>query len=347
MRIAVMGAGAIGANVGGMLTRAGYDVTLLDQWPAHVEAMKAHGLRLSGTCGDHTIPVRALHLCEAQAIRNPFDTIVVAVKSYDTDWATMFAVRFLRDSDGVILSFQNGMNDARVAAIAGTRRTLGCVVLFGAGLYEPGHALRTDPIVEGRVAFKIGELDGTRTDRARRLAEVVNHVALTEVTTNLTGERWSKLASNAMGNAIAGLSGYRTVELPGVPLVRRLEIHIAAEAVRVARAAGVDITPIGDIAPQRYVDAAEGRGFGELDAEMARAVPPSTDEGRPSLLQDVLRGRRTEVEELNGYVASAGRRLGVPTPVNDALVREMTRHTAGAFRPDPKHLEPLASALSE
>ena len=342
-----MGAGAIGANVGGRLTQAGYDVTLIDQWPQHVDAMKARGLRLSGTAGDHVVPVRALHLHEAQAIRDPFDAVFLAVKSYDTEWATMFAVRFLREPDGVIVSFQNGINDERVAAIAGRGRTLGCVITFGAGLYEPGHALRTDQIVEGRVNFKIGELDGRHTDRARRLAEIVNHVGPTEVTSNLAGERWAKLAQNAMGNAIAGLSGYGSAQLRTVPLVRRLEIYIAAETVRVARAAGVDIAPITGIAPQRYVDASEGRGFAELDAEMARRGSPATDLGRPSLLQDVLRGRRTEVVELNGQVAAEGRRLGVPTPVNEAVVREMNRHTVGEFTPDPRHLEPLARVLPE
>jgi 2-dehydropantoate 2-reductase len=346
VRIGIVGAGAIGSNVGGALIRAGYDVTLIDQWPAHVEAMKTRGLRLSGTGGDYVVAVRALHLCEAQAIGDSFDAIFLAVKSYDTDWAAMFAVRFLRKPDGVIVSFQNGINDPRVAAIAGPHRTLGCVVDFGAGLDEPGHAMRTDPIQEGRVNLKIGELDGRRTERVRRLAEIVNHVARTEVTANLLGERWSKLGSNAMANAISGLSGYRARELRAVPLVRRLEIHIAAEVVLVARAGGVEITPILGIAPQRYVDAAEGRGFAELDAELARPGYAG-DLHPPSLLQDVLRGRRTEVEELNGYVAAEGRRLGVPTPFNEAVVREVARHGVARLKPDPAHLEPLALLLPD
>src|SRR5687768_7266191 len=102
-RIGIMGAGAIGSIVGGLLTEAGYDVTLLDQWPAHVDSMNEKGLRLSGTCGEHLIAVRALHLHEAQSIREPFDAVFLAVKGYDTEWATMFALRFLREPDGVIV----------------------------------------------------------------------------------------------------------------------------------------------------------------------------------------------------------------------------------------------------
>ncbi len=344
MRIGVMGAGAIGANVGGMLAKAGYDVTLIDQWPAHVDAMKTHGLRLSGTTGDFVVPVRALHLHEVQAVEDPFDAVFLAVKSYDTEWATMFAIRLLREPDGVIVDFQNGIHDERVAAVAGRHRTLGCVITIGAGMYEPGHAIRTDPPVAGRACFKIGELDGRDTERARRLAEVVNHVGLTQVTTNLFGERWSKLAVNAMSNPIAGLSGYRSAELRTVPVVRKLAVQIAAEVVRVARAAGYDVAPIFGIDAQRYVDAAEGRGAAELDAEIAGRAAGG-DVGRPSLLQDVMRGRRTEIDDLNGYVVSEGKRLGVPTPFNEAVVREVKRHGVGTLTPDPKHLDALARLL--
>lgn len=344
MRTAVMGAGAIGSVVGGLLTEAGLDVTLLDQWPAHVEAMKSRGLRLSGTSGDRLIPVRALHLHEAQAIGEPFDAVFLAVKSYDTEWAAMFAARFLREPHGVMVDFQNGVNDERVAAVAGRHRTLGCVITIGAGLYEPGHAVRTDPIRRGRVCFKVGELDGRETERARCLADVMNHVGLSQVTTNLMGERWSKLAVNAMANPLAGLGGYRSQELRLVPEVRRIAIQLAAETAQVAWAAGHDIAPINGIPARRYANAARGDGLAELEAEIvSRAV--AGDEGRPSFLQDVMRGRRTEIAELNGFVAAEGRRLGVPTPFNDAVVREVTRHGVGTLVPDPANLQPLIGML--
>ena len=340
-RIGIMGAGAIGSVVGGMLTKAGHDVTLIDQWPAHVEAMKANGLRLSGTCGEHAVPVRALHLYEAQGIQEPFDAVFLAVKGYDTDWATLFAIRFLKIPDGVIVDFQNGMNDERVAKLAGRERTLGCVITIGAGMYEPGHAMRTD---NGAVGFKIGELDGQDTPRARNLVEILNDVAPSRLTTNLFGERWSKLTVNCMANPLAGLSGLGSAEIRTELPVRRIAIQVAAEVIRVGRAAGHEVEPIFGIAAQRFVDAAEGRGLERVEAEMAEGAQ-SLAGGRPSLLQDVMRGRRTEIEELNGYVVAEGRRLGVPTPFNEAVVREVHRHGVGALKPDPKNLEPLAELL--
>jgi 2-dehydropantoate 2-reductase len=170
-RIGIIGVGAIGSVVGGLLTKAGHDVTLIDQWPDHVEAMKKVGLRLSGTCGEHLIPVRALLIHELQSVAAPFDAVFISVKSYDTEWAVALGLQYLKKPDGVIVDFQNGINDERVAAAAGRERCLGCVITIGAGMYEPGHAIRTD---RSQVGFKIGEHDGTVTERAELLSRVVD-----------------------------------------------------------------------------------------------------------------------------------------------------------------------------
>src|SRR5437879_8738389 len=255
-RIGIVGAGAIGCVVGGLLTKAGRDVTLIDQWPEHVEAMKTRGLRLSGTCGDHTIPVRALHLHEVQSLREPFDLAFVAVKSYDTEWATQLGLAYLKQPDGVVVDFQNGINDERVAAVAGRERSLGCVITIGAGMYEPGHAMRTDA---GTIGFKIGEHDGADSARARELARLLSDVAPAKVTTNLWGERWSKLTVNCMANGLAGLSGLGSAEVRTRDGVRRVAIHLAAETIKVGRARGHEVKPIWGITAQRFVDAADGR----------------------------------------------------------------------------------------
>jgi 2-dehydropantoate 2-reductase len=343
MRIGIIGVGAIGSVVGGLLTKAGHDVTLIDQWPQHVEVMKQRGLKLSGTCGEHLIPVRALHIHEAQSINAPFDAVFIAVKSYDTEWATHLGLSYLKQPDGVIVDFQNGINDERVAALAGRERCLGCVITIGAGMYEPGHAMRTD---NGTVGFKVGEHDGLNSPRARELARVLNDVAPTRVTTNLWGERWSKLTVNCMANPLAGLSGLGSAEVRTRPVPRRIGIHIAAEVIQVGRAAGYEAEPIYGIAAQRFVDAAAGRGLEAVEAEMAATVKFLSG-GRPSLLQDVMKGRRTEIDHLNGYVCRQGQRLGVKTPVNDAVVELIHRHGVGTLKPDPKNLEPLLAALPQ
>jgi 2-dehydropantoate 2-reductase len=341
MRIGIVGAGAIGCVVGGLLTRAGHDVTLMDQWPEHVETLKRHGVRLSGSCGEHVVPVTALHLHEVQRVTTPFDAVFVAVKSYDTEWATALGVQYLARPHGVVVDFQNGINDERVAAVAGRERTLGCVILIAAGMYEPGHAVRTD---RGSAGFKIGEHDGRDTPRARALAEVMSAVAPATVTTNLWGERWSKLALNCMANPIAGLSGLGTAEVRVEPGPRRLAVFLGAEVVAVGRARGVEVEPIWAITAQRFVDAAAGRGLAEVEADISRDAG-SRAGGRPSLLQDVMRGRRTEIDYLNGHVVGEARKAGVPVPLNEAVVELYHRHGVGTLRPDPRNLEPLLKLI--
>ncbi|HYB40661.1 MAG TPA: 2-dehydropantoate 2-reductase [Candidatus Methylomirabilis sp.] len=339
-RIGILGAGAIGSVVGGLLTRAGHDVTLIDQWPEHIEAMKSRGLRLSGTIGDFVVPVKALHIHQLQTVREPFDAVFVAVKAYDTEWATAMALPYLREPDGVVVDFQNGINDNRVAAVAGAHRALGCVITISAGMYEPGHAMRTDT---ASVGFKIGEHDGADSPRARELAALLGAVAETKVTTNLWGERWSKLAINCMANPLAGLTGLSTLEVRTIPEIAAVGVHLGAEAIAVGRAVGHEVEPIYGIDTQRYLDAYAGRGLTELLADIA-AVARARGGGQPSLLQDVLKGRRTEIDHLNGYVCREGARVDVKTPFNDATVATIGALGVG-FKPDPAQLDPVIRML--
>jgi 2-dehydropantoate 2-reductase len=339
-RIGILGAGAIGSVVGGLLTRAGRDVTLVDQWPEHVEAMKNRGLRLSGTIGDFVVPVRALHIHELQAVAEPFDAVFVAVKSYDTEWAVAMALAHLREPNGVVVDFQNGINDERVAALAGKQRSLGCVITISAGMYEPGHAMRTDT---GTIGFKIGEHDGADTARARELATILNGVAETKVTTNLWGERWSKLAINCMANPLSGLTGLGTLDVRTVQEIAAVGVHLGAEAIMVGRAVGYEVEPIYGIPAQRYVDAYNGQGLLALLDEIA-AIARARGGGQPSLLQDVIKGRRTEIDYLNGYVCRQGAAAGVKTPYNDAVVAAVRALGVG-FKPDRAHLDPVVRML--
>jgi len=340
-RIGIVGAGGIGAIVGGMLARARHDVTLIDQWPEHVEAMKKDGLRITGVMGEHVVRMKALHIHELQGVDEPFDTVFVAVKSYDTDWAAMLMLPCMAP-DGVMLSVQNGINDERVAAIAGRERTVGCVVAIGAAVYEPGVALCTN--VEP-VGFKIGELDGAETPRIVEIARMMNDVGPSRPTTNLWGERWAKLAGNCMANPLTGLTGYTYAESLRTPETRRIEIQVAAECVRVARAAGHEIDTVWGIPPDLLLDGAEGRNIEELEAGMLAIAERIGGSAKASFLQDVMKGRRTEIEHLNGYVAEQGRKLGVPTPFNDAVVQAIQRHPVGRLKSDPKNIEALAEML--
>ncbi len=337
-KLAVLGAGAIGSTIGAYLTRAGRDVTLIDPWAAHGEEMRRSGLKVSAQDEEFTVKVKAVHLGDVCALRERFDAVFLAVKSYDSVWAAQLIEPHLAPG-GVLVSAQNGINEDWLAPVIGYSRTLGCVVTVGAGLYEPAHVLRTS--VPGRPSFAVGELNGMLTPRVQELVELLAPVGPTRATANLWGERWAKLTVNSMGNALAGITGLSSAELRANPEVCAITVRIAAEAVRVAGALGVQVEPLGGIPPQAYLDAARGVGLEALRStwvERGRLL----GSGRPSLLQDVMKGRRTEVDYLNGYVVRKGKEVAVPTPMNAAVVEVTRRLEAGELAQGPANL-PLLS----
>ena len=171
-RIAIMGPGAVGSYVGAFLVQAGEDdITFIDPWPEHIAKMRADGLRASGSQGDFTVPVNALHLTDAQNITQPFDYAFITVKSYDTEWATHFIKRYVKD-DGAFVSIQNCWNDPTIASIVGPERQLGCIAShIEVALWEPAHVNRggAPGRDHGHTVFRVGEYTGAITRAPRQL----------------------------------------------------------------------------------------------------------------------------------------------------------------------------------
>ena len=336
-RLAVVGTGAIGSVIGGYLARGGRDVTLIDTWAAHVDAMNESGLHITAENGEFTTRVNAMHLGDVNAVQEPFDAIFLAVKSYDTVWATHFALRYLKPT-GVIISAQNGINDETIAAIAGFSREIACVITLGAGLYEPARAIHTgDP---NKLSFTLGELNGLPTERAQALAEVMNDIGPTKVSRNIWGERWAKLAVNSMANPIAASTGLGSAAVRSTPGVNDVSINIAAEVVRVAQALGIQVEPISGVPADDYLPTDSAEAMEDVKARLAEGAS-SLGAGRPSMLQDVMKSRRTEIEFLNGYVAARGDVVGVDTPFCDGIVDIVKRVERGELSTDPANLRPL------
>ena len=336
-RLAVVGTGAIGSVIGGYLSRAGRDVTLIDTWAAHVDAMKAGGLSVTAENGEFTTPVNAQHLGDVNATPQPFDAIFLAVKSYDTVWATHFAMRYLKPT-GVIVSAQNGINDETIAPIVGFSREIACVITLGAGLYEPAKAIHTgDP---QKLSFTLGELNGLPTERVNALADVMNDVGPTKVSRNIWGERWAKLAVNSMANPIAASTGLGSAAVRGTPGVNDVSINIAAEVVRVGQALGIQVEPISGIPSADYLPTDNAEAMEDVKARLAEGAS-ALGAGRPSMLQDVMKGRKTEIDYLNGYVAQRGDIVGVDTPFCDGIVDIVRRVERGEHAPAEANIRPL------
>ena len=338
-KIAIVGAGAAGSYIAAFLTREGEDITLIDQWPEHVEKMKQDGLRASGSQGDFTVPVKALHMTEAQGIRELFDIIFIAVKSYDTEWVTHFAKRFLKPG-GHVVSSQNCMNDELIASIVGYQREIPCVMShIEVALWEPAHVTRGGEVGRdhGHDVFRVGETNGRITPRVEHLVEMLSCIDGARVTTNIWGERWTKLAQNAMGNPVGAVSGLGSQAQATDRMARTLRIHIARETVLVGKALNYCIEPIGGTDADTWARANEGDVFEELDAKMSSSG--GGVDWHSSMAQDVIKKRRSEIDYMNGYVVRKGQEMGVPTPTSSAIVAAMREIDAGRLEQDPSNLD--------
>ena len=175
-KIGIMGAGALGSYVGAFLSKIGEDVTFIDMWPEHVDKMRAFGLHVTGSQGPFTVPVKAIHLTEAQNISEPFDFVFISVKSYDTEWATHFIKRYVRE-DGYFISLQNCWNDVPMGEIVGSSRQLGCIAShIEVALWEPALVTRGGAVGRdsGHTVFRVGEQDGRITPRAEKIAGLLS-----------------------------------------------------------------------------------------------------------------------------------------------------------------------------
>ncbi|MDP7240101.1 MAG: 2-dehydropantoate 2-reductase N-terminal domain-containing protein [Dehalococcoidia bacterium] len=209
-KLAVLGVGAIGGSIGADLTKAKYDVALIDQWPAHVEAMKIQGLRVRMREGELHLPVQAVHICELAALKTQFDIVFLSAKSYDSRWMANLIKPYLKP-DGVMVSTQNSLNDEWVAPIIGLDRDIGCALELSAEVFDPGIIKRnTDP---AHTRFVLGELDGTITARVQEVAQILGAAGKVDVTANIWGAKWTKLAVNNMSMGVASIGGIGSWEL--------------------------------------------------------------------------------------------------------------------------------------
>lgn len=346
-RIAVMGCGALGGYVGGYLTRDGHDVTMIDPWADHVAAMR-DGLKLKGLTEPECFTVKANAILTddlpGPGEIAPFDIVFLAVKSYDTTAAAERMNPYLA-ADGVAVSLQNGINEDRIADVLGAARTVGCIASqISLSLPAPGHIERRIKLGgTAHTVFRVGEINGDITPRVEEIAAMLSAIDSTRATGNLMGERWSKLAANAMRNPVSAATGQGANTNDKDPNMRRITIGLAAEAVRVGWAEGANLVRIMGLEPDVLAAADEGSEdalkivLDKFNADMARRK----DSQRPSMAQDVEKGRPTEIDHINGLIVERGTSHGIPTPLNAAICNVIRNIEAGKLTPGPETLRDL------
>ena len=347
-RIAVVGVGAVGGYTGAHIAQAGEDVTFIDFWPEHVEKMKRDGLTITHHQGPEpfTVKVRALHLTEVQQLAKeaPIDIAFVCTKSYDTEWAALLIRQYLAPG-GYIVSLQNCMNEATIAGIVGWGKVLGCIASnISVGLVEPGHVHRggIPGRDRGHTVYRTGEVHGKITPRAEEVLRLVSYADSAKATDNLWGERWSKLVTNSMANGVSACTGLPGAQMAQSEAIRRFQARVGSEAIRIGEALGYKLEEINHLPPE--VIARAGEGDAEALARYDDRVltqPRGSAEQRPSMGQDMMKGRRTEIEFLNGFVVREGERVGLQARANERLVDIVKQVERGELQPDPRHIAEL------
>ncbi len=339
-KILFVGAGAIGSYIGSFLSRAGHDVTLVDPWAEQVETIRKKGISVTGPHDPFEAHPKAFHLNESQRLPRDFDIAFVAMKVYDTAWAAQLALRHLKP-EGFIVASENCWPDPIVASVAGANRSLGLIMSkIGVALWKPGQVERGAEKGQGtgHDVFRVGEHDGRVTTRAKEVAEILSVIDGSQVTDNLWGERWSKLCANAMGNPVVGMSNLGSFDIASSEVGRAITIHLASESARVGLALGYRIPKFNGNTAEQWAAAIDKRDV--YDALDKQLTPTGTGgrNWRASMGQDVIKGRPTEIDYMNGYVVAKGQEVGVRTPVSVATVEMVREIDAGTRKLDAQNI---------
>ncbi len=319
-KIAVVGAGAIGGITAACLQKSGLDVEVVYKHQNTTDGINSTGLHVFGLRGDETVMVKVVK--EISELSGKKDLVLLATKATECLEAARELLPFLH-VDSHVVSMQNGICETALAEVLGESRVIGCVVDWSATMLTPGELELTN---EGE--FIIGPIDSGELTQLAPIQTILQTVMPTRISDNILAELYSKLVLNACMNSLCVVTGLEISHLLKLKSGRKLFIGIMREALAVAEAAGIRIPPgrlnfykflnppnlLGDI--KRYL-------FLRIMAAVSKKIKLSS-------MQSIARGRKTEVDFLNGYISNLGRSHQIPTPLNDimvAMVKEIEHGT--------------------
>jgi len=289
----MIGAGAMGGVYGGLIKRAGYDVTLVDARKDHVAAIKRDGLKVDGVRGSHVIAVLAHTSHEGLP---PADLAIIFTDANATREAARIAQALLKP-EGFAMTLQNGIGNVEaLVAELGKARVVAGVSMNSAANPEAGRSVYTNADMTS-----IGELDGDNSERINAVADMLNKAEIqTEIVADPMSYVYGKFVLNCGVNALAAVSGLRSGEVYRTPELRTLQGHIIDEVLAVVEAKGWTLS--------------------EADPRGKILHHSKLRFNKPSMLQHIEQGRRTEIDAINGAIVREAKTLGIAVPYNEALV---------------------------
>jgi 2-dehydropantoate 2-reductase len=335
-----MGCGSVGGVIAGGLLRTGHGLTIVTGNDKICHAVNAGGLHVTTPKGHQTVPATACtHLDE---IEGPFEVVLMAMKATEIEQAARDVADYL-SPEGFVVTLQNGIVEDRVAAILGRERVVGGLVGWGATMQALGAYEMTS-----RGEVTVGELDGQVTSRVQRLKAALDRAVPTSISSNIYGVLWSKLAINCVITTLGAVTGQLLGEMLRQAAARRLALAVVSEVIDVAQVHAIVLEPVGgtlDVHKLYLPRRRRSGGFG-LDLVPKHAIMLLVGlkfrRLRSSMLQSMERGRRPEIDFMNGYVVERGQEKDVPTPINTALATMVREIEAGTRQMSPGNLADLA-----
>ena len=312
MRVAIYGAGSLGTILGAYINKAGVEIDLINRNKAHVAALQQNGAKVVGTI-EFTQKVTAYTPEEMTGV---YDIIFLMTKQqYNSE-----VVAGLKDyiaPDGVLVTFQNGLPEMQIADVLGEERVLGCTVAWGATMQSPGVCeLTSEP---DALSFSLGSISSKRSKHFDKVKELLEHMGTVEVEENFIGTRWSKLLINAAFSGMSAVLGCTFGEAAGPRESRRIVQALIKECIDVCKVGGIRIEPVQGKDIVKLLDYAN-----PIKKAISFFIIPIAIRKhaklKASMLQDLEKGKLTEVDAINGAVSEYGRKVNCPTPMNDRVV---------------------------
>ena len=325
MRIAIYGAGSLGTILGAFISKAGVNIELINRNKAHVEALQTKGAKVVGTM-EFTQPVVAYTPAE---MSGQYDIVFLMTKQQHNSEVVQMLKGYLA-ADGVLVTFQNGLPEVQIASVLGEERVLGCTVAWGATLQSPGVCELTS--APDALSFSLGAISKSKNKHFDKVKELLEMMGTVDVEENFLGTRWSKLLINAAFSGMSAVLGCTFGEAAGPRDSRRIVQALIKECIDVCQAGGIRIEPVQgkDIVKLLNYTNSLKRAFSFFIIPIAIRKHAKL---KASMLQDLEKGKLTEVDAINGAVSEFGRKVGCPTPMNDKVVEIIHNIEQGKLRP--------------
>ena len=331
MRVAIYGAGSLGTILGAFISKAGVPVELINRNKAHIEALKTQGAQVVGT----------MQFCQPVIAYTPdemsgeYDILFLMTKQQHNAEVVQMLKNYLA-ADGVLVTFQNGLPEMQIAEVLGEERVLGSTVAWGATLQSPGVCeLTSEP---DALSFSLGAISEKKSKHFAKVKELLELMGTVDVEENFLGTRWSKLLINASFSGMSAVLGCTFGEAAGPKESRKVVQAIIKECIDVCQKGGIRIEPVQgkDIVKLLNYTNPLKKAFSLFIIPIAIRKHAKL---KASMLQDLEKGKLTEVDAINGAVSEYGRKVGFPTPVNDKVVEIIHKIEKGELKPGFENLK--------